>query len=625
MRIKFEGAETLKEGLKLLESDYGFVVCDENTDITVIATESDESIVKVSFKEKRAEITYGGKVRFFRGLGHVLQAISEGKTEIEITERPMFETNGGMYTTQASTLKPQMIKEFIRKLALMGMNILQLYTETQYDLPGYAYFGYGRGKYTKEEIKDIDAYAMKFGIELVPCIQVTAHMHDFLKFKSSRKYHDAGGTLLADSEDTYKLIDDMFKFVSECFTSRKINIGCDETMGIGTGAHAKLYGPEAPISVFCRHIARVVEMVKGYGFEPAMWGDMFFTANAKYEHPDWCYWDEVDVEFPECVKLIPRDLKLIFWEYSRSGENYHIPVMERLEEIADEVMFAGGVKVWQSAVPQYQETLRCMLPALRACKKKQLKNVFVTSWGGGEVHQIASLPGNLIYADFDYMGDYDEETMNKRCKFILGADWQAFLDMENADRLHNNGHELASYFVLYNDPLLGYLDYHIKGLGANAHYKKLRERFEKYHKGGELMRPLFDFHLNFLEVAELKAEFGIKLKAAYDRGDKEELKNLKDECGEILRRFEVLKESKYILWMHENKPQGFEKYDRDYGTMLERFRTTQRRIGDYLMGKIDKIAELEQERLPFDYEKFEHTGDDNIFFAPSTMRTLTTF
>ena len=43
MRIKFEGAETLNEGLKLLESDYGFVVCDENTDITVIATESDES------------------------------------------------------------------------------------------------------------------------------------------------------------------------------------------------------------------------------------------------------------------------------------------------------------------------------------------------------------------------------------------------------------------------------------------------------------------------------------------------------------------------------------------------------------------------------------------------------
>ena len=625
MRIKFGGAESLAEGLKLLETDYNFKLCEKDEDITIAAHETSENIVKVSYKNNKADITYGGKVRFFRGFGHLLQGVSEGKEEFEITERPMFETNGGMFATQTATPKPSMIKEFIRRLAVMGMNTLQIYTETAYDLPGYAYFGYGRGKYTKEEIKDIDAYAQKFGVELVPCIQVTGHMTDFLKYKSSRKYCDLNGVLLTDSEDTYKLIDDMFKFVSECFTSKKINMGCDETMGIGTGAHEALFGKESIISVYCRHIARVTEMAKSYGFKPAIWGDMFFTANAKHAHPDYCFWDETDVDFTDAVKIIPRDLKLIFWEYSRSGENYHIPVMERLEEITDEVMFAGGVKVWQSSVPQYRETLKCMLPALNACKKKKIKNVFVTSWGGGEVQQTASLPGNLIYADFDYTGGYDEEIMKKRCKFILGADWNALLEMEDADRLHNNGHELASYFALYNDPLLGYLDYHFKGLDADNRYKALRESFETYEKPGELMKPLFDFHLKLLETLEIKAEYGIKLKAAYDSGNMEEMKRLKTAAAEIYERLCALKETKYTLWMSENKPQGFENCDMAYGTLLARFKTVQRRIGDYIEGKIDEIGELKQERLPFDYEKFEHSGDDNIFFAPDTHYVFTAF
>lgn len=69
----------------------------------------------------------------------------------------------------------------------MGMNVLMLYTEDTYEVPGEPYFGSYRGRYTKAEIQEMDAYASMFGIELVPCIQTLAHLHNALKWPGKMK------------------------------------------------------------------------------------------------------------------------------------------------------------------------------------------------------------------------------------------------------------------------------------------------------------------------------------------------------------------------------------------------------------------------------------------------------
>ena len=68
------------------------------------------------------------------------------------------------------------VKKLIRKLALLGYSELQLYTEDTYEVEGEPYFGYLRGRYSRAELREIDAYAKLFGIELVPCIQTLAHL-----------------------------------------------------------------------------------------------------------------------------------------------------------------------------------------------------------------------------------------------------------------------------------------------------------------------------------------------------------------------------------------------------------------------------------------------------------------
>jgi len=51
-------------------------------------------------------------------------------------------------------------------------------------------FGIYRGRYSREEIREIDEYAQIFGIELIPCIQTLAHLHNALKWPAAEKIVD---------------------------------------------------------------------------------------------------------------------------------------------------------------------------------------------------------------------------------------------------------------------------------------------------------------------------------------------------------------------------------------------------------------------------------------------------
>ena len=105
------------------------------------------------------------------------------------------------------------VKSVIRTLAKMGMNVLMLYTEDTYEVPGEPYFGSYRGRYTKAEIPEMDAYASMFGIELVPCIQTLAHLHNALKWPGKNEIKDSTDVLIVGKEETYTFIEKLLQSV----------------------------------------------------------------------------------------------------------------------------------------------------------------------------------------------------------------------------------------------------------------------------------------------------------------------------------------------------------------------------------------------------------------------------
>lgn len=51
------------------------------------------------------------------------------------------------------------VKKWIDLTSSIGYNTLMLYTEDTYEVSGEPYFGYMRGRYSREELRGLDAYA----------------------------------------------------------------------------------------------------------------------------------------------------------------------------------------------------------------------------------------------------------------------------------------------------------------------------------------------------------------------------------------------------------------------------------------------------------------------------------
>ena len=108
-----------------------------------------------------------------------------------------------------AVMKVSELKNFIDVLAKLGYNAIELYTEDTYEVPSEPYFGYLRGRYTQNEIREIDLYAKQKGIELIPCIQTLAHFNGPRKNFALRELFDTADILLCGEDRTYEFIENL--------------------------------------------------------------------------------------------------------------------------------------------------------------------------------------------------------------------------------------------------------------------------------------------------------------------------------------------------------------------------------------------------------------------------------
>ncbi|HAB00622.1 MAG TPA: beta-N-acetylhexosaminidase, partial [Ruminococcaceae bacterium] len=127
-----------------------------------------------------------------------------------------------------AVMKPAYVKHMTDLLSELGYNTLMLYIEDTYEVDDNPYFGHWRGRYTREELKEMDRYAQSKGMELIPCIQTLAHLGRLFRWQTYRQINDIDDILLVGDERVYELIDKMFSSLSQSLTTRTVNIGMDE-------------------------------------------------------------------------------------------------------------------------------------------------------------------------------------------------------------------------------------------------------------------------------------------------------------------------------------------------------------------------------------------------------------
>ena len=603
MKFAFLKAEAVLDGIALVAPDLGIeIVSEEEAELIVTLQTGEKNTLTVTREGNAATIAFGEKACFFRALATLCAWVREGTLQKTLTETAIFSTNGAMGdTSRNAVMNVQTVKLLLRKMALMGMNMYMLYTEDTYELSEYPYFGYMRGRYTKDELKEMDAYADTLGIELIPCIQTLGHLAAHLRWSAASAYRDTTTVMLVGADETYKLIDAMMRTVKECFRTRRIHVGLDETADIGRGAYLTKNGYREGHEIYLEHLAKVCDMAKGHGLSPMMWSDMFFRFAGK-NLPGYSDYD-LRVEFTdEITKLVPDGMQQVFWDYYRPAEEFYAENLEKHEKyLGKNTMFAGGVWLFGGHCPQYTRSIRNSYPALEACRKKGIKEVMATIWlNGSEGTLLFALAGLAWYASYSYRAERDDADVRATFENACGVSYDDFLLCEMPEYPHGDVYHGVSRSLIYNDPMVGLIDKHIEGYDMKAYYEALTPKLREAAKNKGDFTPAFDLIVAFSAALENKADFGVRLKAAYDAHDRDALAAMAEEADVTREKLIALKNAHRALWMKWNKPFGWEAHDIRYGGLISRFETVKYRILAYLDGDATALEELEQTRLRLD-------------------------
>ena len=118
-----------------------------------------------------------------------------------------------------AVMKVSELKKYCDVLKKFGYNSIYLYIEDTYELDDEPYFGHLRGRYSKQELKELNAYCNSIGLTVIPCFQTLAHLNQIFRWETYNSVHDCDDILLCDEEKTYELIEKMFKTFKECLST----------------------------------------------------------------------------------------------------------------------------------------------------------------------------------------------------------------------------------------------------------------------------------------------------------------------------------------------------------------------------------------------------------------------
>ncbi len=602
MKINFTGKiDHLKKGIELLKKDLNYEIGKGDLDLEVI---NRPGKLKVKVENKKARIEYQEKIHFFRGLGLLLEKIEE-KNIFKIKEEPQFKMNGIMVdVSRNSVMKAEAIKKMLRIMAVMGLNMMMLYTEDTYEVEDYPYFGYMRGRYSQKELKEFDDYADELGIEMIPCIQTLAHLHQAIKWNYAKDIKDTNDILLVGEEKTYDLIEKMIESATAPFRSNRIHIGMDEAHQIGRGKYLDINGYHRRFDIINDHLKKVKDIALEQDLDPMIWSDMYFRLGSK----NGDYYD-LDADIPQdVIDDIPEEVQLVYWDYYHNQSEFYSDFIQKHKSFGKLPVFAGGIWTWAGIAPNLNKSIVTTNAALSACKKEGVEEVFATMWGdnGGEVNIFSALIGLQLYAEHGYHQEIDMERVKERFEFCTGGSYESFMNPGRLDTPPGIEKENVtvesnpSKYLLWQDPLIGLFDKHIKDMDISNYYQSLAEELKEDYNNHDKWSFVFDVPYKIARVLSIKAEIGIRLKAKYDNDDKKGLKNILEEIPKLYQDIKELREAHRKQWLATYKVFGWEVIDLRYGGLLARIDTAKNRLEDYLAGEIEKIEELEEERLFFD-------------------------
>ena len=501
-----------------------------------------------------------------------------------------------------AVMRPEKVKEFAALIQSMGYNMLQLYTEETYEVENEPFFGYMRGRYSMEEIRDIDAYCRSIGVELIPCIQTLAHLGHLNRWNDYSEHFDCMDILLVGDPRVYELIDNMFATLAKTYTSRRLHIGMDEAMFLGLGRYKAKNGYRGSGEILREHLAKVAEIAAKYGFKPMMWSDMFI----RVDHDGEYYVKECKLS-QAVIDSVPASVEPVYWDYYSTEKEHYDIQFDMHAKFNSPTVFAGGIWTWTGYAPNLRYSLDATEAAMKSAAERDIDTVFFTEWGddGADCSRFTTMAAMFAAAQMAN-GNFDRADIAAKFEAQVGYSFEEFMNLElpnlpQTDLTDSHYHDPCKY-LLFNDPFLGLFDFSV-GEGFAAFYADAAKKLAA-SVNGRAYDYLFDFEQKLCEALAVKCDLGIRIRKAYDSGDKAAIQAVAGEIDAVSAAVRAVYESFRTLWLKENKGHGLEVQEMRFGQLLLRLESCQRRLLQVAHGEIDRIDELEEKPLVM-HEGFE--------------------
>jgi glycosyl hydrolase family 20, catalytic domain protein len=588
-----------------LRKSYPLRISEDGIPVTFKKVKSSE--ISATFRNGVCEIEADSAPHFYFALSMLLlksQAIEDSKIYtrrdmqrlLEFRMEHAFEKNGLMLDLSRNAVAHiDMLKQFIREMAFMGHSWFMLYMEDVYEVEGEPYFGALRGRYSIQDLQEVDRYAQLFGVQLVPCIQTLAHMDQYFMWETIEyKYKDIDNIFNVGNAEVRTLLTRMIASLRKAFSSDIIHIGMDEAHNLGRGRYLDENGLKKRGDIMQDHLAFMKTLCTTYGFKPIVWDDMFF---GRYSN------NKEDVE-----PVIPNQVGLMYWDYYSGLAKHYQNHLQVCRTLTKKPMFAGGAWRWTGYIPHHKKTLETTLAAIEACRKERVKEVIVTSWGddGSEAPLYTCMFGLVLYAYLDCHVEYREEEFAQYLKLYTGMGFNEWMRQGEPDLFEgttgNNYDITPSKYLLYQDPLGSKFLYYIRTLTTDmdAVYAKLEQAFieDAAHTDNPLQRSIAQFYALMMKTLYYKWRLPLDIWEAYKKTDKKALQALvENKLKPLKAALTETAKARRQVWTEECRAFGSEVLDHRFGAMLMRLEVTQEILTDYIQGKIRQIDELEEERL----------------------------
>ncbi len=338
------------------------------------------------------EIIAGSARGIFYGVCTLAQLITQSPNHpipcLHIADHPDFPNRGVMLDISRDKV-PTMATLFdlVDLLASWKINQLQLYTEHTFTYRNHREVWEHASPMTEQDILELDRFCRERFIELVPNQNSFGHLRRWLvhpRYRDLAECPDGCDTIWGHFDEPFTLnpldprslalIEELYDELLPNFSSRYVNVGCDETVDLGQGRSQAECQARGVGRVYLDFLLKIYRAVKARNRTMMFWGDII-------------------VQHPELISGLPRDVIALEWGYEADH-----PFDEdgaKFAQAGIPFYVCPGTSSWNSIVGRTDNALANLRNAAENGLKHGAMGYLITDWGDN---------GHWQYLPFSYIG-----------------------------------------------------------------------------------------------------------------------------------------------------------------------------------------------------------------------------